>query len=554
MVGLLGKINTLLDAINGKLDVVLPWVLLAALMAYPIWFCIKGIIRIRKEDQEEIRRGLLFETLTGTLILSILFGAIYLAFWYLPDYLFLPDHPNWFGLVITIRWLVIFLPIIIATYYYGHKNGGYRWIMSLTGLFITIYLGYLVHYWVGILLISLPILAIYYCFLYDLASAVLPSSSPEDRTEKWKKFLVLVAYSWGFQRPLIVVEGHAWEKPDTRVKGNIGHAFPSPGMVWMRSHQVAGITSGTKFKRVDGPGLIFTGKKEEPLQILDLRPQIRTSEIDVISQDGIGFKTRIGVKFRLDPEPWDQKTVEKLSLENPIFSGADMADPTLGSFPFSSLRVQAAIGVTSSDVEKNVSVFWDQWALGVIEHETRQVIAQKKLEELWQSQKDVEGDNALDAIAGEIRQKAIVKLRLGGIQLTDVRLMNFSFPSSNEQPDGITEQQISNWGSEWERKRAGILAEAQADAERSQQKAHAYAETLLLKSIADGLREAEKINPALPPFVIAMRFLRSLQELVHQQSVDEEGLSESTRRINEIQRSLRDWKSQYSSFGKEKQS
>jgi hypothetical protein len=385
---------------------------------------------------------------------------------------------------------------------------------------------------------------VYYCSLYNLAIIILPTSDPESQAEKRKRFLILVSYAWGVQRPIIAVEDHAWKKPDVRIPGDITHDLPIPGLVWTRSHQVVGITSGMKFKSVDGPGLVFTSKLERPLQIMDLRSQIRSKEIDVISKDGIAFKAIIFTAFRLDPDTWDKETYETLRRMNPGLRGADTVTHNIGSFPFSHLRVQAAIGITSSKSAGDVPIYWDQWVLSVIERETRQVISQKNLDELWRPLDDKKGANALDDIAIRIKDKAYLPLRSAGILVLVARVVNFRFPREKGQPDGISDQQIATWGSEWERKRTNILAGAQAESERYQQEARAYAESLLLNAIAEGLQKTEEIDPNLPHYVIAMRFLSALQDLVHQQTAGDESNPENAGRMAELQNRLSNWRSQ----------
>jgi len=78
------------------------------------------------------------------------------------------------------------------------------------------------------------------------------------------------------------------------------------------------------------------------------------------------------------------------------------------------------------------------------------------------------------------------------------RVVNFRFPSEKGQLDRISEQQIATWGSEWERKRTNILADAQAESERSQQEARAYAESLLLNCHRRRLTKNREIDPNLP--------------------------------------------------------
>jgi hypothetical protein len=332
---------------------------------------------------------------------------------------------------------------------------------------------------------------------------------------------------------------HAWKKIETRIPGDFArNILPMPGFVWTRSHQVVSITGGTKFKRVDGPGVVFTGYLERAEQVFDLRLQLRTNEIDVVSKDSISFKVRVFTAFRMDPETWDKETYDRLRPMNMILRGANKPSYTKGSFPYSNLRVQAALGITSTKVaEGSPTIYWDQWALSVVEDQARKVISQKNLDELWRPAGNKKFTNALEKIANEIKENTNLIFRAKGILLVVARIVNFRFPSDNDQLDEISKQQLATWSFEWERKRSNILSEAQAESEHTQQEARAYAESLLLNSIADGLQKAKDIDPNLPRYVIAMRFLSSLQDYVHKQT------DEKSR--EELQNNLKEWQEQF---------
>jgi hypothetical protein len=165
------------------------------------------------------------------------------------------------------------------------------------------------------------------------------------------------------------------------------------------------------------------------------------------------------------------------------------------------------------------------------------VISQKNLDELWRPAGNKKFTNALEKIANEIKENTNLIFRAKGILLVVARIVNFRFPSDNDQLDEISKQQLATWSFEWERKRSNILSEAQAESEHTQQEARAYAESLLLNSIADGLQKAKDIDPNLPRYVIAMRFLSSLQDYVHKQT------DEKSR--EELQNNLKEWQEQF---------
>ncbi len=556
---ILEMINEVFKSTNDLLDYVFFWGGWLLILEYPVVFFARGLYKNSKERRKNPVQSKIGDLLSQTLIL---FLAAFLAgiIWCIPDILllyfswtgkisldFILNFPHelvslWtesIGVLTYFRWGELSLLLLVAAYYFGHENGEKRWFYSSVGHIAILFIGlFFFNRWIGLIFISLPILVVYYFSLYNLAIILLPASNPEDRIEKRKRFVILTAYAWGIQFPMFVVDGHAWKKLETRIPGDFTWDYPVPGLVWTRSHQVVAITGGTKFKRLDGPGVVFTGKLERPLQVFDLRSQLRTNEIEVVSKDGISFKVRVFTAFRLDPDVWDKETYDKLRPMNPILRGADKPSYTFGSFPFSHLRIQATLGVTSSKAATGGPlIYWDQWALNVIENTARKVLSQKNLDELWRPAKDDKFANALDEIANEIKAEAFLTLRGAGLLVFAARVVNFSFPGEQGQIDEISKQQITTWGSEWEGKSSRILAEAQAESEYAQQEARAYAQSLLLDSIVQGLQKAQKMHPDLPRYVIAMRFLSSFQAYIQKQPA-EKGMDEIQTYYTELQEQL----------------
>ncbi|MGC1377518.1 MAG: hypothetical protein WA821_14895 [Anaerolineales bacterium] len=551
---ILEMINEVLKAANNLLDFVFFWGGLLLVLGYPVYFFVKGISKNRKAKPKNPTGGIIGDLVSQTFILFIL---VFVAgvIWCIPEFLLLyfssggETFPwaEWIGVFTLFRWVELSGLLFFVAHMFGHENGETRWMYSTGGHIAVVFAGLIFfNRWVGLLFFSVPVLAAYYFSLYNMAVILLPASNPEDRAERWKRFVILAAYAWGIQFPLIVVGGHAWAKLETRIPGDASQDYPVPGLVWTHSHQVVAITGGTKFKRLDGPGVVFTGKAERPFQVFDLRLQTRTNEIEVVSKDGISFKARVVAAFRLDADAWDQETYEKLRRLNPILRGADKPSYTLGSFPFSHLRIQATLGVTSSKAAAGDHlIYWDQWVLNVVEDAARKVLSQKNLDELWRPAKDEKFANALDKIADEIKANASLTIRSAGILLLSARVVNFSFPGEHDQVDDISKQQITTWSSEWEGKSSNILAEAQAESEYAQQEARAYAQSVMLNAIAEGLQQTQEIDPNLPRYVIAMRFLNALQDFVHQQPDD--------RIPEELQNHLRDLPEQFfRNQGKEK--
>jgi hypothetical protein len=549
----LNVINAAVSVANHAIDMVLPWLGLLGIVGYIAYSLIKNINKYqlkKKSNKNEDGPG---DILTRLLILIALAIFFCLIFWWFPIVIY--SRLGWSWATPVIRWIEFGFIITLLAYIYGHKYGENRWITSAIGHFSIILLGWLMKGWVGILLISLPLIMTYYLALYQLAMVTLPVNNPEDNLEKRRRFLILVSYTWGAQFPLYVVGEHAWKKPETRIPGSFTRSLPMgiPGLIWVKPHQAVGITSGIQFKRVDGPGLVFMGKMERPFQVVDLRSQIRVSDIDVVSKEGINFRAVVLIGFRMDPDTWDRDTYNKLRTMNSLLRGADKPSYTDGSFPFSNLRIQAALGTTSTPETGDAIIYWDQWVVNIIEDAARKVISQKTLDELWRPVNDQKGINALDGIAAEIKSSAELSIRSAGILLFVARVVNFSFPTAKGQPDKISEQQITTWESEWERKRTKILDEAQAESDRAQNDAHAYAESILLNSIAEGLQKTHEIHPRLPRYVIAVRFLRALQNYIQKVPKEEgEENSESDKKVAGLDSYLRFQENAFlSSSGKE---
>jgi regulator of protease activity HflC (stomatin/prohibitin superfamily) len=537
--GTLQVFNNFVDAANKLLDFIFLWGGLFLILQYPIRYFAKGMDKYDKQQpnnpdnkkRQELLRDLLSQSVI-LLLAALAFGLVWIApellnFKWPGTFTWIPA--TWF------RWAVICLVVTLFIYIYGHEHGELRWLVSCVSHTAIIFFGLALDGWMGVLFISLPVLVAYYFTLHSLAMVNMPTASPDDPKEKWKRFIVFASYAWGIQFPMVVVDDHAWKKPETRIPGDFTWDYPVPGLIWTKSHHVVAVTGGTRFKRVEGPGLVFTGQLERAEQIFDLRLQLRTNEIDVVTKDGISLRVRVFMAFRLDPEDWSEEVYKQLRSANPLLRGARFPSYKEGSFPYSPQRVRAALGVTSTRLgAQDATLYWDQWALNIVEDQARKVIAQKELDELWRlpEGQDERFKNAMDVIANELKSGAAPILRTSGILLVASRVVNFNFPSEKvEGPvDEISRQQIAIWSSEREGKRSNIKATAEAEAERLKQQARAYAASLMLKALEEGLKTTREIG--LNPHVTAMLF-SALQEYIDKQ--DEAISTEEAHFIDETQ-------------------
>ena len=448
-------------------------------------------------------------------ILQLLLIAI--VFWGIP-YL-LEKHFAIKELARWIRWGEIFF--WGHFYFRSRKHAETRGQYSFYGHFALFLFAWFIDRWFGMIMIALPLLFIYYYVMTRAAFEIMPASNPDDQKEKLSRFKVFLSYTWGLQQPLWKAPSNTAKEAEKRIDGAPSF-IKFDGMIWTHSHQAIGIADGPKFN-VDGPGLIFISKGRQPFDIVDLRDQSRSSKIKAISRDGISFEATVTVVFRVDREAWAKEKHQELRRANPMLRDGKELDRNLtGTFPFSYARVKSVLSYRSrkATVDGEETDHWDDHVLGIAEEAAREVLAERSIEDLWRAHEN-ENSSAAEEITSEMKSLINNALRINGIHLINAKAVNFSFKdgSINEkEEDKVSEQQLTTWSVEWERQRAMVLANGQAESERYQQEARAYAHSILLTAIAEGLQQARAMDQNLPRYVIAMRFVGALEEMIEQQA------------------------------------
>jgi hypothetical protein len=162
--------------------------------------------------------------------------------------------------------------------------------------------------------------------------------------------------------------------------------------------------------------------------------------------------------------------------------------------------------------------------------------------------------SALDEIADQIKERIALDLLAQGVRLFAARVVAFDFSEykraddresesdvseskdSNgkkyrETYDAVIRQQIESWRVDWESQRLQIIADADAEANRLQQEARAYVQSVLLTAIAEGLEQTRIHYPKLPRHVIAMHFVGALEQLTHAEQGPESENEDSASRL-----------------------
>lgn len=444
---------------------------------------------------------------------------------------------------------VIIVGMLAAGFLYGlsaiysstYKTSRLRGVTTYLGHVSALAIGWFLGKWAGLIFISLPLLIFYYYMLFHLALVVVPVSDPDNWEEIRQRFKIFVWYQWGFQYPLLTVRESTGRSAETGIAGNPSGPF-GPGLIWAHSHQVVGLTRGITFSGARQSGTVFTQAFERPFDVVDLRTQLRTSWIEVVSSDGIPYKALLFTAFAVDREYWNPSFYHKLLRENSLLKDGKEPDCTKGSYPFSKARLRAlfsTIGVKpSSDSKEAKTVDWDDGVLYQIERSAGEILSQKTLDELWQPQNDREGASAMDEIANAIKDRCSFQVRLRGVNVYSCRIVDVEFQKTEVQeeiPDKVKQEQIRTWRADWQREAEQTRAEGNVEAEILKQEARAYAYTNLLTAVAEGLQEARHLDPKLPQYVIAVKFIGALEKLIEEQP-ETQDMSEARASLNNVKK------------------
>lgn len=459
----------------------------------------------------------------GTYLSVIYFIEIAIAgsaFLWLPSYLENVLQIN--KLASILRWAGIL--IFGFLYFKKLKHAEARGVISFTIHSLLLLASWLIDRWAGILFVALPLLVIYYHIAARVALSIMPFSNPEDKAEERKRIGVFISYLWGLQLPLWKTASMKAQEAEKRIDGAPSFIKKLNGLLWTHPHQIAGISNGPKF-RADGPGLIFLAKGEQPFEIVDLRNRSGKSKIKAISKDGISLMAEVSIAFVLDSQIWTREMYQDLLRYNTMLrDGKDPNENLDGTFPYSQARARSALSYRSKKImpegEEQI-LRWEDHVLALAEEAAREVLSERSVEDLWKARENETG-TAAEEITERI--KALIKepLQRCGITLLTAKASGFSsidFDINGGKVDEVEEQNIATWSVEWERHRAITHANGQAESDRIQQEAYAYAHSALLTAIADGLKQTRALNPNLPRYVIAMRFISALEKMLEEQSV-----------------------------------
>jgi hypothetical protein len=506
-------LNGLLDSINKGMDIFIP-------IAFGVGLLVAVVSYTRDRIQKEgLGKGIFLGA--SFTVIPVLLAIFILVIPFIIEYLAKNIISS-----STIRWVALYLTVVPFWYRLTNKKSGGRGTFFVFLTITTLLIGWWYKRWLGMLFISMPVLFVFYHVVKNVAQIILPANDPESSEEARKKARVFLFYLFGIQFPIQTASLRTGRDFETQIEGGDPTSeIGKPGIILTWSHQVAGLSKGIEFNRVDGPGVVYTEPYEKPIALIDLRTQLRVSTVDTVTRDGMKIPTVVFSAFAVDKDKWPKNSWQEEGWPKAFFpklkhhfDGHFKIDHPEGSYPYSSSRVRSAIntsGINTTPQTENErrEFYWDEWVVQQIEHATRYVISGRSLDELWHPRGNGSGKSALDEMASDLRGLLSGKLTEAGINLYTVRVVNYALESDSP----IALQNIKTWSSYWEQR----VTEAQADSEiiyrEEIEKAHAYAKSVLLSGIAESIEKAREIHEDLPRHVIAQYFVHALEEYIKQQ-------------------------------------
>jgi regulator of protease activity HflC (stomatin/prohibitin superfamily) len=348
--------------------------------------------------------------------------------------------------------------------------------------------GYMAAGWIGLLTITLPSVVIFWLGLYLISIYILPL---RDASQQSQAFRSLMTFTMGTNYPFYFVNDQS--KPDKRVDGNpFGFFLAGPGLVYTPPDHAAYISNKVMDNRVGQPGLTFTRQFDLEPEIVDLRVQLRTFDVEARTKDGIPIKVLTFVPFRIDSGN------QRVELGGP--------------FPFRPGAVHKALAHElterkSSKQEGGERYEWDGKLVPVIVTRIMQdIIGRYTVDELCEPG-NLERDPRVE-IAAEMRRQAQEALRPYGLEVVGGGISNLV-----PQDGQVVQQRIKSWQTNWRKKILERTSEAEAYRVKITEEAKAKTEQDIVQYMTEVANQDTADSRGFYHIAQLLQYLKSLQFL-----------------------------------------
>jgi hypothetical protein len=285
---------------------------------------------------------------------------------------------------------------------------------------------------------------------------------------------------------ITVQQGGIAEKDEDTLLARLG----GPGNVTIFNDSAVFLERFGRFTRVVGPGKVFLRRFECIREVLDLRPQERSSVAKALTKDGIPVEAEVQVRFQLACPP-ASLVAPTPEVPHPVYEWALVRAGQCHSR-----------SVDPDSGEENIAHWADQVGVG---GKMRTLVASRQLDELlepYEPERDPHRE-----ISEKIHQAANDSARGVGAQVLEVRIGALE-PTLEE----VKKERVTSWQAAWISRARREEALGKAEAIRERGLARAYAQMEIILGLAREFQDAVERDVALPAEIVILRFMESLRQ------------------------------------------
>jgi SPFH domain / Band 7 family len=357
--------------------------------------------------------------------------------------------------ILLLGFLILGSSVVAGLFFQDYREVPYGW-------FITVV-------WLVAAGFSCAFGVIYY------AQFVLPHREGENWLEGIAMMLRSATYFGPSASQMSSGRAAAAKKPDTL---NSSFRTLQAGMV--PSHLALALGKGDGFARAAGPGFVRLQPGERPIQLVDLRPHVRSDTAAVNTRDGIPVDMKVNVVFQVKQSERDHE-------------GDQLA------YPYDKSAIFWVSQLKSFDQNDAVRPWSEQIAPQAAAYMISEV-AQYSLDELWQD------PSIFNGIQQRIRRQLRTNFDEWGVKIHRVKVAPVKIP------DQIAAQRMANWRAPWQSQILAQAAAGNAEALRRVKIAKARAQVEIIEKTMQSIDEMRQIEAATLPEIVTLRVIDVLED------------------------------------------
>lgn len=346
--------------------------------------------------------------------------------------------------------------------------------------------------------------------LYLAGAFIVPGNQTQKRD---RIFRFIRDHATRQNRPAYAVidEPYPDDRVETRIAGDrFADYAEGPGLVLVDSNYAAAISGGTRFKGVQGPGLIFLNYADHVKQSIDLRPQLRAFPVEALTEDGIRIKSLIFVACKIDSRNRQPELGEPLPYNKSAAYQAIQAQEIEHTGP-------------GQSPERTEHHPWYELAELPAKRIFEDIISRHTFDELYQPA-EMGAPPPRIAIAQELGQRLGQRLEEMGLQRVGGGISDIQ-PADPE----VYEKRARSWQAEREHEIALKEARGQAEWLRTVERTRADAQADLILTLGQRLEEISEAQTEFRPQQAIKLLVQILEELLTQQPTLKEVVPNETQ-------------------------